>query len=232
METRDVAQWKTDEELFALMRAELATPPVSDVMEQLGFRFPMLPPEIRPLRPDLVMIGRAMPVQDELPVPYGNPARFDTKPFGVMFESIDDLRPNEVYIASGGLTYSARLGEFLTRRAQKLGAAGAVVNAHIRDANSVRALDIPVFAHGSYAYGSQGRHNVVDFRCSITIGKVRIRPGDLIFGDCDGVCVIPHEAEQAIIIKAIAKNRSEKYVREAVEAGHGLADAFKKYGVM
>lgn len=66
-----MAEWKTDEELFALIRNELSTPPVSDVMEQLGFRYPMLPPELRPLRSDMVMIGRAMPVQDELPVEYG-----------------------------------------------------------------------------------------------------------------------------------------------------------------
>ena len=232
METKDPAPWRTDKELFALMRAELSTCPVSDVMEQLGFRFPMLPPEIRPLRSDMVVIGRALPVQDEPPVPYGSPARFDTKPFGLLFESIEALRPDEVYIASGGPTYAARLGDMLISRAQRRGAAGVVINAHIRDANGILKLDIPAFAHGSYAYGLQRRHNVVDFRCSITIGKVRIRPGDLIFGDGDGVCVIPHEAEKEIITKAIAKNRMERNVREAIEAGHSVVDAFKKYGAM
>jgi hypothetical protein len=59
-----MAQWKSDEELFGWMRKELSTPPVSDVMEQLGFRYPMLPAHIRPLRSDMVLIGRAMPVQD------------------------------------------------------------------------------------------------------------------------------------------------------------------------
>lgn len=227
-----MVQWKTDEELFALMRAELATCPVSDVMEQLGFRFPMLPPEIRPLKSNMVMIGRAMPVQDEPPVPYGSPARFDAKPFGLLFESIEALRPNEVYIASGGPSYAARLGDMLVLRARKLGAAGVVINAHIRDANGIMALDIPAFALGSYAYGLQRRHNVVDYRCSIAIGKVRIRPGDLVFGDGDGVCVIPHEAEREIVTKAIAKNRMERGVREDIEAGRSVVEAFKKHGVM
>jgi regulator of RNase E activity RraA len=227
-----MAQWTTDEELFALVRDELSTCPVSDVMEQLGFLHPMLPPEIRPLRTDMVMIGRAMPVQDAPPLPYGTPARFDTKPFGLMFESIDALRPNEVYIASGGPIYAARFGEFLSLRAQKLGAAGAVINGHIRDINRVLSLDIPVFTHGTYAYGLQRRHNVVDYRCSIMIGDVRVRPGDLIFGDGDGVCVIPHEAEKEIINKAIEKNRLEGNVRSEIEAGRGLVDAFKKTGVM
>jgi 4-hydroxy-4-methyl-2-oxoglutarate aldolase len=87
-----MAQWKSDEELFAWIRKELSTPPVSDVMEQLGFRYPMLPAHIRPLRSDMVLIGRAMPVPDELPIEYGEPVRFDAKPWGLLFESIEALR--------------------------------------------------------------------------------------------------------------------------------------------
>src|SRR5256886_11897054 len=92
-----MAQWKSDEELFGWIRKELSTPPVSDVMEQLGFRYPMLPAPIRPLRSDMVLTGRAMPVQDALPVEYVERSRFDAKPFGLLFESIEALRPNEVY---------------------------------------------------------------------------------------------------------------------------------------
>ncbi|HEV7371682.1 RraA family protein [Arenibaculum sp.] len=227
-----MAQWNEDEELFALIRTELATCPVSDVMEQLGFRFPMLPPEIRPLRGDMVMVGRAMPVQDDPPVPYGSPDRFDARPFGLLFESIEALRPNEVYIASGGPIQAARLGDMLTLRARELGAAGVVIDAHVRDANAILALGIPAFAHGTYAYGLQRRHNVVDYRCSIRIGEVRIRPGDLIFGDGDGVCVIPREAEEEIVSRAIEKNRLERKVRAAIEDGQSVVDAFKKYSVM
>jgi 4-hydroxy-4-methyl-2-oxoglutarate aldolase len=225
-------EWKNEEELFALIRADLATCQVSDVMEQLGFRFPMLPQTIRPLQSQMVMIGRAMPVQDESPVPYGDPARFDAKPFGLLFESVEALRPGEVYVASGGPTYAARLGDMLIMRAQRLGAAGIVINAHIRDANGILGLAIPTFAHGSYAYGLQRRHNVVDYRCSITIGKSRIRPGDLVFGDGDGVCVLPREAEEEILTKAIAKSRKERNVRREIENGESVVGAFKKYGVM
>lgn len=224
--------WNNDEELFALMRAELSTCPVSDVMEQLGFLHPMLPSEIRPLRSDLVMIGRAMPVQDEPPIPHGIPLRFDAKPFGLLFESVEALRPNEVYISSGGLASAARMGELLILRARQLGAAGVVLNAHIRDAGEVATFGVPTFSHGTYAYGLQRRHNVVDYRCSITFGNVRIRPGDLVFGDGDGVCVIPHEAEKEIINKAIVKSRLERNVRKEVEAGLSVVEAFKKFGVM
>jgi 4-hydroxy-4-methyl-2-oxoglutarate aldolase len=227
-----MGQWKSDEDLFAWIRNELSTPPISDVMEQLGFRYPMLPPHIRPLRSAMVLVGRAMPVQDQAPVEYGQPARFDAQPFGLMFESIETLRPNEVYIASGGPTYAARLGDMLVTRALKLGSAGVVIDAHLRDGNGILALNFPAFAHGFHAYGLQGRHNVVDFRCSITIGKVRIRPGDLIFGDGDGVCVIPHEAEGEILNRAFAKAQLELNVRKDIQSGQSVIDAFKKHQVM
>jgi regulator of RNase E activity RraA len=231
-EAKIMAQTKSDEQLFAGIRAELSTPPVSDVMEQLGFRYPMLPGHIRALRSDMVLIGRAMPVQDELPVDYGEPERFDAKPFGLLFESIEALRPGEVYIASGGPTHAARLGDMLVRRAQKLGSAGVVLNAHLRDGNGILSLNFPAFAHGCHAYGLQRRHNVVDFRCSITIGKVRVRPGDLIFGDGDGVCVIPHEAEEEILRRALAKAQLELKVRRDIESGQSVIAAFQKHGVM
>lgn len=224
-------RWKTDEELFDFIRAELATCVVSDVMGQLGFQFPMLPPSIRALRNDMVVVGRAMPVQDEAPLLYGGPARFDSKPFGLLPESIEALRPNEVYIATGGPSQSARLGHILMLRAQKLGAAGVVINAQIRNARETLTSNLPVFAQGFYGQGLQHRHNVVDFRCSIIIGSVRIKPGDLIFGDCDGVCVIPHEAEKEIVSKAALRSEMERNVREEIEANQSILNAFEKHGI-
>src|SRR5258708_17669636 len=147
-----MAQWKSDEELFGWMRKELSTPPVSDVMEQLGFRYPMLPGHIRPLRSDMVLTGRAMPVQDELPVEYGEPSRFDAKPFGLLFESIEALRPNEVYIAGGGPTQVARLGDMLVMRAQNLGAAAGGRYAPGLQGDDILSPDFLAFAHGTHAH--------------------------------------------------------------------------------
>src|SRR5258708_36790933 len=160
-----MAQWKSDEELFGWMRKELSTPPVSDVMEQLEFRYPMLQGHIRPFRTDMVLTGRAMPVQDELPVEYGEPSRFDAKPFGLLFEPIEALRPGEVYIASGGATHVARLGDMLVMRAQNLGAAGGASNRHLRDGKSILTLNLPALPHGCHAHGFHPPHKVVAVRC-------------------------------------------------------------------
>lgn len=227
-----MALWKNDEELFALARTELSTCPISDVMEQLGFLYPMLPPEIRPLQADMVMIGRAMPVLDDMPLSHNAPKPFGTKPFGLMFESLDTLKPNEVYISTGGPIHAARLGDMLILRATKLGAAGVVVNANIRDANNILKVGLPTFSRGSYAYGLQGRHNVIDFRCAIKIGKTRIKPGDVVFGDGDGVCIVPQEVEEEVFNKALEKVRLEKRVLGEIEAGRSVVETFNSFKIM
>jgi regulator of RNase E activity RraA len=73
---------------------------------------------------------------------------------------------------------------------------------------------------------------VVEYRCSIEVGQVTVQPGDLIFGDLDGVVVIPKKVEAEIIERALAKARGEKLVRKEIEAGMSSTDAFRKYGIL
>jgi hypothetical protein len=96
--------WKNDTELFAIAKRELFTAVVGDAMDKLDLQHQFLPPEIRPLRDDMVVIGRAMPVLSvdvftEKMVGTANPLM--AKPFGLMLEALDDLRPNEIYLNTG-----------------------------------------------------------------------------------------------------------------------------------
>ena len=113
--------WKNDQELFALMREKLFTAVIGDVMDKLGFLHQFLPPSIQPLHPDMVVLGRVMTVHDV------DTAETPAKPFGLMLEALDDLKPNEVYLASGGSPDYALWGELMSTRAQFLGATGAVL---------------------------------------------------------------------------------------------------------
>ena len=96
--------WQHDEELFQLARRELFTAVVGDVMDKLGLRRQFLSPRIQPLRDDMVVIGRAMPVLEadvfEERVEHSANSLM-SKPFGLMLEALDDLKPNEVYICTG-----------------------------------------------------------------------------------------------------------------------------------
>ena len=65
--------------------------------------------------------------------------------FGIMFEALDDLRPDEVYPASGALLEYALWGGLMSTRAKYLNASGAILNGYVRDCDEIRKLDFPVF---------------------------------------------------------------------------------------
>ena len=227
--------WQSDEELFALMREELFVAVVGDIMDKVGFLHQFLPPQIQPLAPHRVVLGRAMPVLEADVFEGVSTLSQDNvmrKPFGLMLEALDDLKPNEVYICTGASPRYALWGELMSTRAQKLGAAGAVLDGYLRDTKGILALDFPAFAYGSYAQDQGPRGKVIDFRCPIEMHGVRINPGDIIFGDIDGVCVVPRQAEEEIMVKAVEKARGEKTVQKAIEAGMGAAEAFRTFGIM
>jgi regulator of RNase E activity RraA len=227
--------WNSDDELFALAQRELFTSVVGDVMDKLQLQKQFLPPEIQALRGDMVLIGRAMPVLSvdvfaERVV--GTANKLMEKPFGLMLEALDDLRRNEVYINTGSSPRNALWGELMSTRARKLECRGAVLNGYVRDTRAILRMDFPTFTWGSYGQDSAPRYKVMDFRLPVEIGGVRIRPGDVIFGDIDGVCVVPVEGETEIFTSALEKARSEKLVRTAIEEGSSAVAAFEKYGVM
>ncbi len=227
--------WRTDEEMFSTIRQELFTCVVGDVMDKMALQHQFLPPQIRALRSDMVMIGRAMPVlavdvfEEKVA---GSHNQLMAKPFGLMLEALDDLKANEVYVNTGSSPRNALWGELMSIRARRLGAAGAVLNGYLRDTKAVLSLNFPAFCWGSYGQDSAPRYKVVDFRIPIEIGGVRIRPGDFLFGDIDGVCVIPVEAAKEVFSKALEKARGEKLVRKALQEGSSAVAAFEKHGIM
>ena len=189
--------WQSDEDLFSLAEKELFTCVVGDVLDKQNLLHQYLPPEIRPLSPQTAMIGRAMPVLagDAFQVSIEesrNPV--SGRPFGLMLEALDDLRPNEVYVSTGSSPRNALWGELMSVRARKCGARGAVLLGYVRDTQKVLSLGFPTFAFGSYGQDSAPRYKVHDVRLRVEIGGVSIRPGDILFGDIDGVLVVPAEA--------------------------------------
>lgn len=225
--------WQTDEALFNIIRNELYTAVVGDIMDKLGFLQQFLPPRIKPLRDDMVVVGRAMPVLEaDIAAAQGNYNAVLNKPFGLMLEALDDLREHEIYICTGASPAYALWGELMSTRAIKLGAAGAVVDGYSRDTQGILALNFPTFSYGKYAQDQAPRGKVIDFRVPINIEGVVINPGDIILGDVDGVCVVPRHIEQEVFEKAIEKARGEKMVQKKIMEGMSAKEAFETYGIL
>ncbi|MHB8391448.1 MAG: RraA family protein [Acidobacteriaceae bacterium] len=227
--------WNSDEELLAIVERELFTCVVGDVMDRMQLVHQFLPPQIQPLQRDMIVIGRAMPVLsgDVFEERTGGTANeLSDKPFGLMLEALDDLRPNEIYVNTGSSPRNALWGELMSTRARRLGARGAVVNGYVRDTRAILNLKFPTFAFGSYGQDSAPRYKVYDFRVPIEIGGVRINPNDILFGDIDGVLVVPVEVETEVFTKALEKARGEKIVKKELEAGSTAVAAFAKHAIM
>lgn len=227
--------WKDDEELFALIRKDLFSAVVGDVMDKMGFLHQFLSPQIQPLRPDMRVIGRTMTVLEadvfvDRAEESANPLL--KQPFGLMLRALDDLKPHEVYLATGASPHYALWGELMTTRARHLGAVGTVLDGYCRDTFGILAQNFPTFSYGSYAQDQGARGKVIDYRVPVEISGVRIHSGDLIIGDVDGVCLVPQKHEKDIIAAALEKAKGEKTVQNAIEAGMSATEAWHKYGIL
>lgn len=214
-----------DASVFSEMKERLYTPVVGDILDSLGFSHQFLPPQIRPLSPDMKLAGIACTVL-ECDVFGPQP-----KPFGLLTEALDQLRENEIYIATGARR-SALWGELLTAAARMRKAAGAVLDGWHRDTPQVLEQNFPVFSYGCWAQDSSIRTSVLSFRCPIEIGQVTIQDGDIIFGDIDGVVVIPRQVFPEVLEKSLEKASGEKLVRKAIENGMSATEAFARFGIL
>ncbi|WP_282055843.1 RraA family protein [Maribacter luteus] len=223
------------EELKKLAHTELFTALVGDVMDKMGYLHQFLPAQLKPVDSKSIVFGKAMPVI-EADV-FGEQLEksnnsFVNKPFGIMFEALDCLQEDEVYICTGSSLRYALWGGLMSTRAMKLKASGAVVDGYSRDTNEVLKLGFPVFSMGTYAQDQGPRGKVIDYRVPIEINNVRINPGDIIYGDLDGVVIVPQKIQDEVFEKALEKARGEKLVLKALQDGMGTVDAFEKFGIM
>ncbi len=220
--------WENDRELFEMMKKELYSAVLGDILDKMGYLHQFLPWRIQPLDLNMVVAGRAMTVLEadafEELSDGQNPVM--KKPFGLMLEALDDLKENEVYICTGSSPSYALVGELILK------AAGAVVNGFHRDTKGILELGFPCFSYGRYAQDQGPRGKVIDFRVPIEIEGVRVNPGDIVFGDLDGVLVIPKEIEHEVITRAYEKATGEKMVAEAIRGGMGAKESFERHGIM
>ena len=226
-QTRAPEATESDRIRFHQIETNLYTPVIGDILDAMGYVHQFLPPEIRGITADSVLVGRAMPV---LIADVFGP---QTRPFGQLTEALDQLLPGEIYLArNGGIPPAAAWGELLTLTARSRGARGAVIDGYHRDTPRVLAQHWPVFSRGAYAQDACVRKSVVDYRVPVEIGQVLVQPGDLIVADHDGVLVVPHQIEDEVIGRALEKASTENQVRIAIEGGMSSTEAFATFGVL
>jgi regulator of RNase E activity RraA len=200
---------------------------LADVLDALGHRHSALPIDVRPLCPEWKLWGPAATLTAV--AVDAEPAR----PYAVELECIDHLSAGCVLVATtNGDRGSALWGELLTTACRARGVHGVVLDGLTRDAARITALNFPVFAAGFCPLDSKGRLDAVAYNQPIRVGAVVVRPGDWVYGDIDGVVVVPHEQAEAAITKAWEKATGENRVREELAKGRSVREVFAEYGIL
>lgn len=215
-----------DEERIRLARERLYCAVLSDVLDGLGLLHQILSTRVRPLDETRVLCGRAR-TGDYKDVYHADE---DVDPYELVITFVNDLRRDDVAVLACGR--SGRIhpwGETQAVAAAQRGAAGCVTDGLMRDVRQIRELGFPAFAAGYGAIKLRGRGRMVAMDVPVNCGGVWVSPGDLVFGDADGVIVVPREVEAEVIGKALDKAEQERRMVDELRAGVSIVDVYRKY---
>ena len=212
--SRDASQ--TDPAVARAAQFDTAT--LSDALDRLGIAGQCA--QIRPCDRAFRMSGRAYTIL------YGPAA----KPAGTVGDYIDDVPTGGVIVLDNGGREDATVwGDILTEIAHRRGLAGTVIDGINRDVALCLALGYPVFSRGNWMRTGKDRVQVEATNVAVTIGEARVRPGDILRGDADGVIVIPREHEEAVLAAAADIEAAEEHIRTATRAGERLDEARRRF---
>jgi 4-hydroxy-4-methyl-2-oxoglutarate aldolase len=215
---------------FAALSQTLYSAVLSDTMDGLGLQARAMRSFVRPLDDSLVLMGRAR--TGLFAGVYG--LREGENPYEIEMALIDSLGPGDVaMLACGGPTERiAPWGELLTTATMARDASGCVTDGLVRDVRHIRAMGLPVFHGGIGPLDTRGRARMIERDTGVEIAGVRVESGDIVFGDVDGVVVIPLARASEVIDKALEKVTMENHTRDELRAGHLLREVYEKYGVL
>ena len=210
------------------MRERFAAVPTAalvDVMDELGRREQALPPPIRPLASGMRVAGRAFTVE-------GGPSTHDDWDGAIRktLRMLGEVPTAHVAVYQCNQDRSAHFGELSATSLASRGVAGCVIDGGCRDVRLIEDLGFPVFARFVTPEDSTWRWEVTATQGPITIGTVRIEPGDWVAGDEDGVVVVPAGVAEQVLRDAEAKVGTESLVRDAVRHGMSPLDAYERFG--
>jgi 4-hydroxy-4-methyl-2-oxoglutarate aldolase len=204
----------TDSTVSLLSRMDTTT--ISDALDKLGIAGQCL--GIAPLDPTFRMAGPAFTVRY---VPCGVHG-------GTVGDYIDDLPEGTVVTLDNQQRVDATVwGDILTIVATRKRLGGTVIDGVCRDAPRAIEMRYPIFSRGTYMRTGKDRVAVDAVQCSVSIGGVRVNPGDLLVGDRDGVVAVPKERFEQVAEVAQRIDEAENRIREAIERGERLDEVRK-----
>lgn len=208
--------------------AAIYTAALADILDARGHREQTLPSEIRPLAPGTRLAGPAYTVKG------GAAANPDAASYDAAIRKVlamlGDVPSGHVAVYACNHDVSAHLGELSVTSLKARGVAGCVLDGGCRDVGFILDEGFPVFTRFVTPEDSTWRWQLEATQVPITIGRVRIEPGDWVVGDDDGVVVVPQAIAEDVLAEAEAKAATESEIRAAVRDGVPPLEAYERYG--
>ena len=216
-----------DDKIFSTLQEQLYTAVISDVLDAKGYRDQVMRAELNAITEGSVVAGRARTL---LAVDYYEMLEH---PYAPEMAFIETLGPGDLVVAgTNESSYNGLWGELLSTASQIRGARGAIIDGYIRDVRKIKQLQFPLWCTGTKPVDSAGRGLTLAFDCTVKCGGVLVHPGDVVFGDEDGVVVIPKQIVQDVVKSAMDKVNAEDATRDALRAGKSFSEVFEEFGVL
>jgi 4-hydroxy-4-methyl-2-oxoglutarate aldolase len=204
---------------------KLYTGAIADMLDKNGYRKQVLPRYVTPFTSADRVAGPAFTGQG---YPCASTVNDDTQ---TRLNMLDSITPGTVSVwATGGSVECAHWGEIMSTAARERGCTGAVIDGGVRDLDFINQMGYPVFAKFRCAASSIGRWDIKEYQVPIKIGDTVIQPGDFVFGDVDGVVIVPKTLTLEILVAAEDVYRREAGMRAELRSGVSIKDAYAKYG--
>ena len=218
---------KWDEQQLESLKKVLYSGVLSDVLDGMGYRNQAIGTRIRPLHDDTVIFGPAFTsIGTQV---YSMPEA----PLIAQCKVVDQLRAGEIYVLKPRGDYNcAVFGELFATAVRQRGGAGVLLDANARDLKALKNMDFPLFYRGADPRTSKGRCEINECQIPIVMEGVTICPGDLIFGDIDGVVVIPRQIAGEVLDQALETIKKEDRVRDGLRSGETLEKVYTQIGAI
>lgn len=179
---------------------------VATVHEAQG-RIGLMSPEIRPIKPGLKVVGRAVTV-------------FATPGDNVMIHvAMEQCAPGDVMVvAVNSRSECGYFGDLLATLMQARGIAGLIIDSGVRDLADLWDMNLPVFSRCISAQGTV-KETLGDVNIPIVCGGQLINPGDLVMGDDDGIVVVRRADLELTAKKSEVREEKEAVIRKKYQAG-------------
>ena len=203
---------------------QLYTGAISDVLREFALLDQSLPGYLRPLRDSDVVAGIAFTVKSSPNVKITGEMTFRT-------QMLDEMGKNIFVVWDTSNDEKATLwGGVMTATAYGKGVKAACIDGGIRDTKQILEKPFPVYYKYRIPNGSLGRCLITHYQIPIKIGDVVIKPGDVIFADCDGVVCVPRDIAYEVLVRAEEIRANEKKIFGWVAKGESIHQITKKGG--